>query len=561
MSAPTPTAAEHFDFLIIGAGTAGCVLANRLSSESKRRVCLIEAGARDTHPFIHIPAATGAAIATASLNWRFMTAPQTNLNGRCLAQPRGRGLGGSSAINGMVYFRGHPLDFDDWVAGGATGWSYAEVLPYFIRSEDNRTFRDSAYHGSDGPMAVSHIRNPNPLNAVFEQAMASLGYQYNNDFNAGDSEGYGPRQMNIRDGRRESMATAYLRRVKDRSNLEILTDALVMKILIENGKANGVEIERDGATQRIAADREVILCAGAVQSPQVLMLSGVGDGEHLRKLGIGVIHHLPCIGANLHDHPSAPVMMETCNSASYGISWRAAPRVVWNIIEYLLFRRGALASNLFESAAFLKSKDGLDRPDIQFVFQPARKMLKGSPVPIGHGYVLNPVNLYPKSRGHIRLASRDPHVAPLIDPKIFSEPEDVLPIIRGIEIARRVFADPAFARYHAVEVGPGPEVQGEAALTEFVKNISYTVNHQVGSCRMGGDAASVVDAELKVRGINGLRVADASVFPKIVGGNTNAAVVMVAEKAADMVLGKPALPPAELDWSERGHQRAAALIG
>jgi choline dehydrogenase-like flavoprotein len=545
----TSTGNSHlsFDYVIVGAGTAGCVVANRLSADPANHVCLIEAGPADKHPFIHVPAATGAAIGTRALNWRFKTAPQRHLNNREIPQPRGRGLGGSSSINGMVYSRGHPLDYDDWAAAGASGWSYAEVLPYFIRSENNQSFRDSPWHGTNGEMAVSHIRDPNPLNAVFERAMAAQGFKYNGDMTGNDPEGYGPRQMNIRNGRRESMATAFLRPIRGRSNLSIITHALALRVIIENGKAAGVEIERNGNKETIMVRREVILCAGAVQSPQLLMLSGIGAGAHLQDLGIPVIHDLPGVGANLHDHPSAPVMMETRVADSYGISLRALPRDIWNVFQYLLFRRGALASNLFESAAFLRTTGGLDRPDMQFVFQPARKMLTGFPIPIGHGHVLNPVCLYPRSRGRLSLADADPHTPPVIDTNLLADPEDVKPIIRGIEIARRVFADPAFARYAAVETGPGPGIQGEAALTEYVKGICYPINHQVGTCRMGSDPESVLDPQLRVRGIADLRVADAAVFPVIVGGNTNAAVVMVAEKAADMILGKPPLPAANLN--------------
>jgi choline dehydrogenase-like flavoprotein len=534
----------------VGAGTAGCVLANRLSEDPGNRVLLIEAGGRDRHPFIHVPAATGAAIATASLNWRFMTAPQKHLHDRRLAQPRGRGLGGSSAINGMVYFRGHPKDFDDWAAGGAVGWNFREVLPYFLRAEDNLDFRDSPWHGTGGPMAVSSIRDRNPLNGAFEAAMDTLGYRYNADFNAGESEGYGPRQLNVRLGRRESMATAYLRPIRSRKNLLVLTDTLVHRIEIEDGRAAGVTIEQGGSTRRIDAGSEVILCAGAIQSPQLLLLSGIGDGAQLLALGIRLRRHLPAVGANLCDHPSAPVMMETADPDSYGLSLRAAPRVLWDLVRYLLFRRGALASNLFESAAFLRTREGLDRPDVQFVFQPARKMPPGYPVPVGHGFVLNPVNLYPKSRGRVALAGPDPRAAPVIDPNLFSEPEDVFPLVRGIEIARRAFATSAFARYAAIEVGPGAEVQGEAALIEYVRRIAYTVNHQVSSCRMGRDANTALDPDLRVRGVAGLRVADASVFPSPVGGNTNAAVVMVAEKAADLILGRP--PPAPEEPAKQG---------
>jgi len=535
----------NFDFIVVGAGTAGCVLANRLSADSANRVLLIEAGARDRHPFIHIPAATGAAISTASLNWRFMTAPQKHLNERQLAQPRGRGLGGSSAINGMVYFRGHPKDFDNWAAGGAAGWSFVEVLPYFLRAEDNLDFRDSPWHGTGGPMAVSSIRDRNPLNGAFEAAMQSLGYRYNADFNAGDSEGYGPRQLNVRNGRRESMATAYLRPIRGRENLCVLTDTFVQRVEIEQGRAAAVTVAEGGTVRRIEAAREVILCAGAIQSPQLLLLSGIGDGAQLKNIGIEVRRHLPAVGANLFDHPSAPVMMETNNTESYGVSARTAPRVLWDVLRYLLFRRGALASNLFESAAFLRTRDGLDRPDLQFVFQPARKMPPGYPVPVGHGFVLNPVNLYPKSRGRVALAGPDPNLAPVIDPNVFAEPDDLLPILRGIAIARRVFAAPAFARYAATETGPGPAVQGDTALADYIRRIAYAVNHQAGTCRMGRDPNTVLDPDLRVRGVAGLRVADASVFPSPVGGNTNAAVVMIAEKAADLILGRPA--PAALN--------------
>jgi len=530
-----------YDFIIVGAGSAGCVLANRLSADPGTSVCLIEAGHRDYHPFIHVPAATGAAIGTSSLNWRFETAPQVNLKKRRLPHHRGRGLGGSSAINGMVYFRGHPLDFDDWAVLGGRGWSFREVLPYFKRSESNFTYSRSPWHGTQGEMAVSHIKKPNPLNGVFEAAMATLGYRYCADFNGGDPEGYGPRQMNIRNGRRESMATAFLRPVQARSNLTIMPDTLVRKVVLEGGRTVAVETEQAGVLRRISVQREVILAAGAIQSPQILMLSGVGDGAKLQTLGITVQHHMSGVGANLQDHLSAPVMMETDNADSYGISLKSMPRCVWNLFEYLLYRQGALASNLFESAAFLKTRDGLDRPDLQLVYQPARKMLKGAPVPIGHGFVLNPVNLYPRSYGHLSLAGPDPHAQPVINPNLLADPADIQPLLRGIAIARQIFAAPAYARYRAVEVGPGPAIQSEADLTEYVKDIGYTVNHPVSSCRMGKTASDVVDAELRVRGIMGLRVADASIFPKMVGGNINAAVVMVAEKAADMILGKPPL--------------------
>ncbi|HEX7416812.1 MAG TPA: GMC family oxidoreductase N-terminal domain-containing protein [Steroidobacteraceae bacterium] len=539
------SAAEAYDYLILGAGTAGCVLASRLSENADVTVCLIEAGAPDRHPFIHVPAAVAAAIATPSLNWGFQTVPQPGLNGRRIPLPRGRGIGGSNSINGMVYHRGHPKDFDDWAAAGNVGWSYAEVLPYFLRAENNEAFPGSPYHHRGGPMNVIDIKRPNPLNAAFLAAMASLEFRRCPDFTGADPEGYGPRQATIRNGRRESTATAYLRPARRRQNLRVLTDARVTRIQVDQRRASGVDILAAGAPRRLAARREVILCGGSIQSPQILQLSGIGDGRALQALGIPVEHHLPEVGANLRDHLAAPVLMETRNSESYGISLRAAPRGLWNILEYAVARRGPLGSNVFEANAFLRSTSGLDRPDIQVVFQPARRNRGTFPLPLGHGFAINTVNLYPRSHGRITLASPDPLAAPLIDPNLLEEPQDLQPLLRGIVLARRILGTPAFARYRAVEVEPGPAVQGDEALAEFVRRAASTVHHPVSTCRMGPDNASVVDPQLRVRGIDGLRVVDASIFPNIVGGNTNAVIVMVAEKAADMILGRPVAKPLE----------------
>jgi choline dehydrogenase-like flavoprotein len=537
---------EAFDYLIVGAGTAGCVLANRLSADPGLRVALIEAGPNDRHPFIHVPAAVAAAIATRSIGWGYSTAPQPQLGGRRIPIPRGRVLGGCSSINGMVYFRGQPKDFDDWAAAGNAGWSYREVLPYFTRSENNETWRNSPYHGMGGPINVIDIERPNPLNAAFLKAMASLQFVRTEDFNGSSPEGYGPRQATIRGGRRESGVTAYLRPIRSRPNLAVLTGALAKRVVIEEGKATGVELEIDGHPRHLQARREVVLAAGSIGSPQLLLLSGVGDGQALQALGISVKLNHPAVGKNLHDHLATSVQMVTKNADSYGISLKATPRGAWNILEYLLFRRGPLAGNVFEATAFLRTAGGLDRPDVQLVFQPARRNQSTFPFPIGHGFVLSVVLLYPKSRGAVSLASPDPHAAPIIDPNLLSEPKDFEPLLRGLRLARRIFACPAFARYRATEFLPGSGVQAEEALKDYIRRGSATVHHPAGTCRMGSDAQAVVDPELKVRGIRGLRVADASIFPRLVGGNTNAAVVMVAEKAADMMLGCPAPPPADL---------------
>jgi len=538
--------ADRFDFVVVGAGTAGCVVAARLSEDRSTTVCLLEAGGEDRHPFIHIPATVGAAIARPSLNWRFMTVPQPALGNRRIPLPRGRVIGGSGSINGMVYFRGQPRDFDDWAAMGNPGWSYREVLPYFIRSESNDSYAGSPWHGRDGPIRVSHIPRTNPMIPAFMEAMRSLGFKRCEDFNGQDPEGYGPRQGTIRDGRRDSTAMAYLRPARARNNLEVLTDFLVTRVLLENGRATGVEVQRASEAQRVYARREVVICAGAVQSPQILLLSGIGDGEALRALGIEARHHLAGVGANFHDHLAAGILMEMSNSESYGISLRAAPRGAWNLLEYALFRRGPLASNVFEANAFVRSAPGVERPDLQIVFQPARRNPGTFPFPLGHGFALSVVHLYPRSRGRVSLASPDPRVPPAVDPNLLGDPDDLPPMLRGLELARRIIAAPAFARYRAVEVQPGPTAQGESALTEYVRRVAATVHHPVGSCRMGPDPNAVVDAALRVYGVEGLRVVDASVFPRIVGGNTNAVVVMVAERAADMILGVPALRPLEL---------------
>ncbi|MFO7277563.1 MAG: GMC family oxidoreductase N-terminal domain-containing protein [Pseudomonadota bacterium] len=550
---------ERFDYVIVGAGTAGCVLANRLSEHPANRVCLIEAGGWDRHPFIHVPALVAAAIAVPSLNWRFLTAPQPNLDNRRIPVPRGRVVGGSGSINGMVYFRGQPKDYDDWAAMGNTGWSWREVLPYFIRSEHNEDYRGSPYHGIGGPIHVTHIRNPNPLNAAFRDAFASIGgFSPCDDFTGPNPEGYGLRQGTICRGRRCSTAFGYLRPALSRPNLEVLTNALTTRVLLEKDRAIGVEVLVGNTTRRVYAERETVLCAGSIQSPQILMLSGIGDADELHRHGIEVRHHLPGVGRNYHDHLAVAVLMETRNTQSYGISVRTLPRSALALLRYALNRSGPLASNVFESTAFIRSTSGLDRPDLQVVFQPARRNRGTFPLPLGHGFAISTVSLYPRSRGRITLANADPRTPPVIDPNLLGEPEDIAPLLRGLRLARRLFAAPAFAPYRAKEVAPGPSVQSDEELAAYIRRTAATVHHPVGSCRMGMDDQAVVDPQLRVRGLSGLRVVDASIFPSIIGGNTNAPVVMVAEKAADMMLGLPPPPPFELDRQSTAGRPARA---
>lgn len=539
------TEQEVFDYVIVGAGTAGCVLASRLSEDPNTRVALIEAGPLDRHPFIHIPATVGAAISLPGVNWRFMTVPQQHLAGRSIPIPRGRVVGGSGSINGMVYFRGHPTDFDDWAAAGNPGWSYREVLPYFLRSENNDAYPDSDYHGHGGAMNVTDIKRPNPMTPAFLEAMHALGFKRNHDFNGPSSEGYGPRQGTILKGRRVSTATAYLRPASRRRNLSLLTHTRASEVLIENRRAVGVSVLSAAGKRQLAARREVIVAAGTILSPQLLMLSGIGDQDELRAAGIQVKQHSPGVGANYHDHLAVAVLMEMKNTESYGISWRAAPRGAANLVEYALFRTGPLASNVFEATGFIRTLPELSRPDVQVVFQAARRNRNAFPFPLGHGFAISIVGLYPKSRGRVRLASNDPRAAPLVDPQLLSHPDDVATMLRGLKIGRQVTRAASFARYRAVEVQPGPDIEEDAMLVDYIRRAAATVHHPCSSCRMGADEKSVVNEKLCVRGIEALRVADASIFPGVVGGNTNAAVVMIAEKAADMILGIP--PPPSID--------------
>jgi choline dehydrogenase-like flavoprotein len=540
-----PTQADReFDYIVIGAGTAGCVLAARLSENPSHRVCLVEAGGSERHPFISIPAAVGAAIMSPDFGWGLTTVPQPALKGRKVPLPRGRVIGGSGSINGMAYYRGPARDFDDWAAAGNPGWSYADLLPYFLRSEHNPEYAGSPWHATGGPMGVSFPTSRNRLCYAFNDAMASLGYAELDDFNVPEPNGYGFRQATIWKGRRVSTASAYLRPAMRRQNLEVLTETRCRRILLDDRRATGVEIQTGDAIRRLRARREIVVAAGSYHSPHLLLNSGIGDGALLRQAGIAVAHHLPAVGRHLQDHPSAPIAMDMRDGTSYGLSWRATPRNIVQFFQYLLLRTGPIASNLFETNAYIKTAPERDRPDLQIVFQPARRNIRPFPIPQGHGFGIVIVNLYPRSAGEVTAAGPDPLAPPLIDLRIGSVAEDLEFIARGLRTARQIFAHASFARYQARERLPGPAVTSDAALLDYVRDTLTTVHHPASSCRMGPAGDNVVDAGLRVHGLEGLRVADASIFPRLVGANTNAAVVAVAEKAADMILGRAAPHPA-----------------
>jgi choline dehydrogenase-like flavoprotein len=545
LSSTTTEFDREFDYIVVGAGTAGCVLASRLSEDPGNRVCLIEAGGSNRHPFITIPAAVGCAIMSPKFGWGLSTVPQPHLNGRQVPLPRGRVIGGTGSINGMAYFRGPAKDYDDWAAVGNPGWAYADLLPYFLRSEHNPEYAGSPYHATGGPMGVSFPTSRNRLCDAFNASMASLGYRELADFNVPDPNGYGYRQGTIWNGRRVSTASAYLQPALTRRNLEVLTRTRVRRILLDGKRAVGVEAQTPEGNKRLRAGKEVIVTAGTFHSPHVLLHSGIGDERDLQSWGITPQHHLPAVGRHLRDHPAAPIAMETDDSTSYGHSWKALPRNVAQSVRYLATHRGPLASNLFETTAYIRTLPESDRPDLQIVFQPARRNTRPFPIPLGHGYAIVIVCIYPRSTGRVSLSGPDPLVEPLIDPALGSDETDLRTLLRGLRIARKIFAHESFRPYRAREVLPGDEVSSDEQWLEHIRRTLTTVHHPGSTCRMGPAGDNVVNHELKVHGIEGLRVADASIYPRLVGANTNASVVAIAEKASDMILGRR--PPAPIE--------------
>jgi choline dehydrogenase len=530
------------DYVIVGAGSAGCVLANRLSADPAVSVTLIEAGSVDRSPLLHVPAGMLTLAMRGLYQWPYQTTPQTHMDGRVLYSPRGKVLGGSSSINGMTYSRGRAEDYDGWAEAGNPGWSYAEVLPYFKRAETYLPGAN-AFHGADGPIQVSRPGIVHPLTKIWLQAGAEAGLPYTEDHSGAQFEGLTPMDMTAARGRRSSTSVAYLRPIRGRRNLTVITGAQATRILLEGRRATGVEYLLAGKAHRLPARKELILCLGAVASPQLLMLSGIGDPAHLQAHGITPLIELPGVGENLQDHLSISVK-QACTQPISLFDYFNPFKAGGAMLRYLLFRDGPLGKPGTESLAFLKTLPEHAAPDVEFFFvlmlyqQNGREMIKQ------HGFQVVMNILRPESRGTLRLRSNDPLDMPALDPNFLSSAEDRRMLRDGIRLARRIFAQPAFAPYRGAELNPGADVQSDAALDAYLRAQGEAFYHSVGTCKMGNDAEAVVDGQLRVHGAEALRVVDASIMPRMISGNTNMPVIMIAEKAADMVLGKPALAPA-----------------
>jgi choline dehydrogenase-like flavoprotein len=533
-------AESTYDYIITGGGTAGCVLANRLSADPSVKVLLLEAGGSDRHPFFHMPA--GFAKMTKGIgSWGWSTVPQRQLKNRVLRYTQAKVIGGGSSINAQIYTRGAPADYDAWVRdGGANGWSYRDVLPYFKRAENNQRYANE-YHGYGGPLGVSNPISPLPICEAFFQAGQEMGIPFNPDFNGAHQEGLGYYQLTQSNARRSSTSVAYLNPIRDRRNLTVRLGTQALRIVLEKGRVTGVEVSGAGTTspQFVRADRETIVTSGAMGSPKLLMQSGIGPAGHLHSVGVNVVHDLPGIGENLQDHLDLFVIAECTGDHTYD-KYNQPHYAAWAGLQYLLWKKGPVASSLFETGGFWYADKGAHTPDIQFHLGLGSGIEAGVAKMSNPGVTLNSAYLRPRSRGTVRLARADPAAAPLLDPDYWAEPQDRKLAIEGLRLAREIMRQPALKRFVMAERLPGDALKTDADLFEYACAHAKTDHHPVGTCRMGpaNDSASVVTPDLRVIGLEGLRVADASVMPFIPSCNTNAPTIMVAEKAADHILGR-----------------------
>ncbi|MCC7549358.1 MAG: choline dehydrogenase [Burkholderiales bacterium] len=525
-----------YDYIIVGAGSAGCVLANRLTADGQHRVLLLEAGPRDTNPWIHIPLGYGKLFATPSVNWMYQSEPEAELNNRRVFTPRGKVLGGCSSINGLVHVRGQAEDFDTWAAQGNAGWSFREVLPYFLRSE-NRVRAESEFQGREGPLSISELPDKHPLCDAFIEAAGALGIARNDDFNGAKQEGAGYYHTTSRKGRRASCAVAYLRPALGRTNLDVRTEALTTRIRFHGGHAVGVEYRMGGSMHIASARREVIVSAGTFNSPQLLQLSGIGPRALLERHGIAVLRDIPGVGGGLQDHFYVRTVWKctqpiTINDAMASLFGRLGMG-----LRYALMRRGPLTVSAGYAGAFVRSNARVTRPDVQLYFINFSTDRMGTGLHPFSAFTASMSPLRPQSRGSVRIRSADPAEAPAIHYNYLNTPDDQRTVVAGLQLVRRIMSTAPMRPYVLAEHAPGSRVQSEAQWLDYAREVGGTVYHPTSTCRMGQDPLAVVDARLRVRGVPGLRVVDASVMPGVVSGNTNAATVMVAEKGADMILG------------------------
>jgi len=545
-------ATDRFDFVIVGAGSAGAVLASRLTEDPNISVALLEAGGHNDKLLVNMPAGASQIFNNKNpSNWAFETTPQAEMGGRKLFQPRGRGWGGSSSINAMVYIRGHARDYDQWRQMGLNGWGYADVLPYFKRAQHNERGGD-AWNGEGGPLHTSPAPAGFPLQRVFIHAAEQAGYPTTSDFNGYRQEGAGMYRHTIKDGKRWSTANAYLRPIVDtRPNLTIISNAHAGRIIIEDAKAVGVEYSAGPGkpVRNVFAKREVLLCAGAFQSPQLLMLSGIGPADHLTALGVPVVADSPLIGGNLQDHIDCGVLYG-CTKPITLYSLLKGHRQAMVGIEYMLTGAGLGSTIHLHSGAFLKTRPELDRPDVQLHFVNALMRDHGRVKAEADGFTVHTCPLRPESRGTVRLASRDPFAAPLIDPCYFSEPNDIVCMRDSIRMIRDIVAQDAFTPFRGAEIAPGEAMKSNSELDSWIRQTAETLYHPVGTVRMGAEPNAPVDEELRVRGVDNLRVIDASVMPTLIGGNTNAPTIMIAEKMSDLLRGRSPLPREEAPIAE-----------